>query len=84
MSREQLTKGFLWFSVLGWGIGLGAKLFRPDRGGDGVGRCAAGLARSHALRPTLSDEPWGFLPAPECADAGRDPWSAYQWMEDPA
>ena len=27
MSREQLTKGFLWFSVLGWGIGLGAKLF---------------------------------------------------------
>ena len=27
MPREQLTKGFLWFSVLGWGIGLGAKLF---------------------------------------------------------
>jgi hypothetical protein len=27
MSREQLTRGFLWFSVLGWGIGLGAKLF---------------------------------------------------------
>ena len=26
MSREQL-RGFLWFSVLGWGIGLGAKLF---------------------------------------------------------
>jgi len=27
MSREQLTRGFLWVSVLGWGIGLGAKLF---------------------------------------------------------
>jgi len=27
MSREQLTWGFLWFSVLSWGIGLGAKLF---------------------------------------------------------
>jgi hypothetical protein len=27
MSREQLTRGFLWFSVFGWGIGLGAKLF---------------------------------------------------------
>ena len=27
MSRAQLTRGFLWFSVLGWGIGLGAKLF---------------------------------------------------------
>ena len=27
MSREQLTRGFLWLSVLGWGIGLGAKLF---------------------------------------------------------
>ena len=27
MSREQLTRGFLWFSVVGWGIGLGAKLF---------------------------------------------------------
>jgi hypothetical protein len=27
MSRQQLTRGFLWFSVLGWGIGLGAKLF---------------------------------------------------------
>ena len=27
MSREQLTRGFLWFSVLGWAIGLGAKLF---------------------------------------------------------
>jgi len=27
MSRERLTRGFLWFSVFGWGIGLGAKLF---------------------------------------------------------
>src|SRR3979409_1230931 len=27
MSRAQLTRGFLWFSVLGWGIGLGPKLF---------------------------------------------------------
>ena len=27
MSREQLTRGFLWCSVFGWGIGLGAKLF---------------------------------------------------------
>ena len=27
MSREQLTRGFLWFSVIGWGIALGAKLF---------------------------------------------------------
>ena len=27
MSRPHLTRGFLWFSVLGWGIGLGAKLF---------------------------------------------------------
>ena len=27
MSRAQLTRGFLWFSVVGWGIGLGAKLF---------------------------------------------------------
>ena len=27
MSREQLTRGFLWLAVLGWGIGLGAKLF---------------------------------------------------------
>src|SRR5260370_8221519 len=27
MSRAQLTRGFLWLSVLGWGIGLGAKLF---------------------------------------------------------
>jgi hypothetical protein len=27
MSRAQWTRGFLWFSVLGWGIGLGAKLF---------------------------------------------------------
>jgi len=27
MSRERLTQTFLWFSVIGWGIGLGAKLF---------------------------------------------------------
>jgi hypothetical protein len=27
MSRAQLTRGFLWLSVLGWGVGLGAKLF---------------------------------------------------------
>ena len=27
MSRERLTRGFLWFSVFGWAIGLGAKLF---------------------------------------------------------
>ena len=27
MSRTQLTRGFLWVSILGWGIGLGAKLF---------------------------------------------------------
>jgi hypothetical protein len=27
MSRAQLTRGFLWLSILGWGIGLGAKLF---------------------------------------------------------
>lgn len=27
MSRAQLTRGFLWFSVLGSGIALGAKLF---------------------------------------------------------
>ena len=27
MSRERLTRGFLWFSILGWGVGLGAKLF---------------------------------------------------------
>lgn len=27
MSREQLTRGFLWFSILAMGIALGAKLF---------------------------------------------------------
>jgi hypothetical protein len=27
MSRAQLTRGFLWFSILGSGIGLGAKIF---------------------------------------------------------
>jgi len=27
MSRERLTRAFLWISVLGWGIGLGGKLF---------------------------------------------------------
>ncbi len=27
MSRERLTQTFLWFSVIGWGIGLGGKLF---------------------------------------------------------
>ncbi len=27
MSRERLTRVFLWLSVVGWGIGLGAKLF---------------------------------------------------------
>jgi hypothetical protein len=27
MSRERLTRGFLWLSVIGWGIGLGGKLF---------------------------------------------------------
>ncbi len=27
MSRERLTRAFLWLSVIGWGIGLGAKLF---------------------------------------------------------
>jgi hypothetical protein len=27
MSRERLTRGFLWLSVVGWGIGLGGKLF---------------------------------------------------------
>jgi hypothetical protein len=27
MSREKLTRAFLWIAVLGWGIGLGAKLF---------------------------------------------------------
>ena len=84
MSRERLTTGFLWFSVLGWGIGLGAKIIRPDRRGGSVGRGAAGLACAHALRPTLSAELWGFLPAFERADGGGDPRSAHQWMEDPA
>jgi hypothetical protein len=27
MSRERLTRAFLWLSIAGWGIGLGAKLF---------------------------------------------------------
>jgi hypothetical protein len=27
MSRERLTRGFLWLSVIGWGVGLGGKLF---------------------------------------------------------
>ena len=27
MSREKLTRTFLWISVLAWGVGLGAKLF---------------------------------------------------------
>jgi hypothetical protein len=27
MSREKLTLAFLWLSILGWGIGLGAKIF---------------------------------------------------------
>jgi hypothetical protein len=27
MSRERLTRAFLWISVIGWGIGLGGKLF---------------------------------------------------------
>lgn len=27
MSRERWTRAFLWIAVLGWGIGLGAKLF---------------------------------------------------------
>ena len=27
MSRERLTRAFLWLSVIGWGIGLGGKLF---------------------------------------------------------
>jgi hypothetical protein len=27
MSRERLTRMFLWASVLAWGVGLGAKLF---------------------------------------------------------
>ena len=27
MSRERLTRVFLWISVIGWGIGLGGKLF---------------------------------------------------------
>ena len=27
MSRERLTRAFLWFSVIGWGIGLGGKIF---------------------------------------------------------
>ena len=27
MSRARWTRGFLWISVVGWGIGLGAKLF---------------------------------------------------------
>ncbi len=27
MPRERLTRGFLWLSVIGWGIGLGGKLF---------------------------------------------------------
>lgn len=27
MSREKLTRAFLWVSVLAWGVGLGAKLF---------------------------------------------------------
>jgi hypothetical protein len=27
MSRQQLTRTFLWMSVIGWGIGLGGKLF---------------------------------------------------------
>jgi len=27
MSRLKLTRMFLWFSVISWGIGLGAKVF---------------------------------------------------------
>ena len=81
MSRAQLTRGFLWFSVLGWGIGLGA-IIRPYRRGGSVGRCAANLAWADALWPTLSDKPRGFLPAVERADGGRDTRSAHQWMED--
>jgi hypothetical protein len=42
-----------------------------------VGRCAADLAGADALRPTLSDEPWGFLPALKRADGVGDPRSAH-------
>jgi len=27
MSREKLTRGFLWFSILGWAVALGGKLY---------------------------------------------------------
>ena len=27
MSSERLTRLFLWLSIFGWGVGLGAKLF---------------------------------------------------------
>ena len=41
-----------------------------------MGRCADGLACVDALRPILSNEPWGFLSAIERADGGWDPRSA--------
>ena len=27
MSREKLTRGFLWFSIIGWAVALGGKLY---------------------------------------------------------
>ena len=84
MSRERLTRAFLWLSVIGWGIGMGAKLF------DLLvlaGAWSAAPPASFALLPygpPVADGPRGFFPALERADGGGDAGSTHQWMEDPA
>jgi hypothetical protein len=43
MSRERLTRGFLWLSVIGWGTGLGRQLQQICK--LGLRYCSGGQAR---------------------------------------
>jgi hypothetical protein len=73
MSRAELTRGFLWFSVVGGAIGLVV-----------AGAWGAAPPTSIALMPYGPRYPMNLLPALERAGVSGDPWSAHQWMENPA
>src|SRR5437660_12850254 len=81
--RLRLLRLFLWISVLGWGIGLGAKLF------DLLVLAGAWSASPPAslaflpYGPHFPIHPGNFLPAAEPSDAVGCRGSAHLWMEHP-
>ena len=84
MSRERWARVFLWFSVFGWGIGLGAKLFDLIVVASAWGAAPPASLSLMPYGPHYPLNPGDFFQPLSALMVGGDPRSTHQWMEDPA